>query len=481
MILCLPTGAGKTVVVSNMMQTAEAKGLSAIFFAHRQELVEQCSRKLSDLGVPHGIIAAGQRTALYHRIQVASKDTVYSRAVRRGTLELPHADLVVADEAHRSISATWAKLLKHYRDSGATVIGLTATPARGDGRGLGEFYQDIICGVTYEELIQAGYLVPTRVFAPYKPNLKGVAVTAGDYNQRQLGARMDKPGLVGDIYDTWAPLGWDRPTIAFAASIDHSHHIRDVFLSHGIKAAHLDGKTPDEERKELNRQFMSGDIQVICNVGVFTEGIDLPPASCCILARPTRSVVLFRQMCGRVMRPYPEKQDAIILDHAGAIYQHGFPGADIEWSLDPTSNVSDSIERQKQEKPERQPIVCPKCHCAFSGTSTCPSCGEMLPDKKGRDKQAQEGVLAELSKDGMYVNPEEALRKKEWNSALGVAANRNGTFRMAKKLFHQKTGQWPPDSYLPSDRESWDKKVKDVMPGYVRRKATQHCAARLFT
>jgi DNA repair protein RadD len=464
------TGFGKTVVAAHVIRSAVEKGKSVLFLAHRQELVYQCSEKLRKFEVPHGIIMAGELPTWSCSVQVASKDTLYARAFRSKKIDLPPADLVIPDEAHRSMSKTWLRLLNHYRDAGSTVIGLTATPARGDGRGLGEFYQDIVYGASYGELISLGFLVPTRVFAPYRPNLKGISITNGDYNQTELGKRMDKAVLVGDIYENWAGVAYDRPTILFASSVDHSLHCREMFRKHGVRTEHVDGKTPDDERKDIFRRFMNGDIQVLCNMGICVEGIDLPLASCCVLARPTRSIVLYKQMVGRTMRPAEGKADAIVLDHAGAVFMHGFPDYDVPWDISPQSNIKDSIEKQKKEGKVKDPIVCPKCAFAFSGSRICPACGEMLGERQGKKKAHEEGTLSELGRDGKYANPIEAQRKREWNTAVAVAANRNGTFGMAKFLFHQKTGQWPPDAYLPQDRGDWGKKVKDVYPGFLRRK-----------
>jgi DNA repair protein RadD len=467
-ILCLPTGAGKTVCIAEVIRSADAKGLKVLFLAHRQELVRQCSEKLRSFGVSHGILMAGEPQT-YSRVQVGSKDTLHARAVRSKRMELPPADIVIADECHRSLGKSWMALLGHYKDSGSTVIGLTATPVRGDGRGLGQFYQDLVVGASYQTLTSQGFLVPTRVFAPYKPNLKGVSITNGDYNQTELGGRMDKAVLIGDIHENWERVASDRPTILFASTVAHSLHCCEVFRKNGIAALHVDAKSPDTYRKEVFQRFLSGDIQVITNVGLFIEGIDLPLASCCILARPTRSLIVYKQSCGRVMRPHPGKTDAIILDHAGAIYQHGFPDGEVEWDINPEMNIREALERQKKEGKVKEAIVCPKCKCAFSGTITCPSCGSELPERKGKKKKHEEGDLAEIGKDGVYVDPKAAQRRKDWDSCLGVAANRNGTFGMAKLLFNQKTGEWPPEALLPP-REDWGKKVSDVLPGFVRKK-----------
>jgi DNA repair protein RadD len=228
---------------------------------------------------------------------------------------------------------TYRKIIDAYPD--AILLGLTATPCRGDGRGLGGIFEVIIECPQVADLIEQKYLVKTRTYAPVNPDLKGVRTVAGDYNESQLADRMDRPKLIGDIVTHWHKFGERRKTVAFAVNVAHSVHLRDEFIKSGVRAEHIDGSTPKPERDATLERLASGDIELVSNCMVLTEGWDMPEVACCILARPTRKMGLFRQMIGRILRPAPGKVDAIVLDHSGAVFRHGFVEDPVEWTLDP--------------------------------------------------------------------------------------------------------------------------------------------------
>lgn len=325
-LLQLPTGGGKTVVAAQIIHGALAKGKRVLFLAHRRELVEQPSEKLDALGVSHGIVMANHwRHRPLAPCQVASIQTLANR-----DLAFP-PDLIFIDEAHRARANTYQTILLRY--PAAIVIGLTATPVRSDGKGLGNLFETMVQGPSVADLTARGYLVPTRVFAPNKPDLRDVGKVGGDYNQRQLGRTMDKPTLTGDILSHWQRLGENRQTVGFAVSVEHSIHLRDKFREAGIAAEHLDGETPTDERAAILRRLANGETRVLWSVGVLTEGWDCPSVSCGILARPTMSEGLYLQMAGRFLRPAPGKVDALLLDHAGCTLEHGFVDDPRNWEL----------------------------------------------------------------------------------------------------------------------------------------------------
>ena len=198
----------------------------------------------------------------------------------------------------------------------------------------------MIEGPQVAELIAGGYLVRTRVYAPVDPDLRGVRTVAGDYNEGQLAERMDRPDLIGDIVTHWHKYGERRKTVAFAVNVPHSIHLRDEFVKSGVRAEHIDGSTPKPERDATLARLASGEIELVTNCMVLTEGWDMPEVGCCILARPTKKMGLYRQMIGRVLRPAPGKADAIILDHSGAVFRHGFAEDRVEWTLDPDRRAS---------------------------------------------------------------------------------------------------------------------------------------------
>jgi DNA repair protein RadD len=471
LIIQASTGSGKTVCAAELLRLANLKGTDCLFLAHRRELVHQCSLRLEEHGVTHGIIMAG-KPLTPARVQIASKDTLLARAVRRSEMELPPAGLLIVDEAHVSLGKHWLKLLGHYRD--AVIIGLTATPARSDGRGLGTVYQAMHQTVPPSQLIKEGYLVPTRVFAPYRPDLRGVRLSRGEYHQGDLAQRMDKPQLVGGVVEHWLERASDRLTFVFATNIAHSLHLRDSFQQAGVEARHIDGATPHDEREQVLAELRAGKVRVVCNVGILPEGIDVPPVSCAVLARPTRSLVLFHQIAGRIKRPFPGKKDAILLDHAGAVFLHGFPDADLVWSLDPAQRIQDAnSERQKREP---SPITCPACSHVFSGTLTCPECGHVLKKLPRDARYTSEGMGEVTAKDleRVRTNQTPEAKIRYWHVALACMANKGRTTGAAAHMYKRRFGCFPEDFLpnLPRGHE-WRLPVAQLYPQYLRQTKNQ--------
>jgi DNA repair protein RadD len=231
-----------------------------------------------------------------------------------------------------SCSASYTQLLEEYPK--AVFIGLTATPVRLDGRGLGEIYGDIVEVVPMANLIADGHLVKPRVFAPFTPDMKNVRTVKGDYDATQAAEVMNQKQITGDIIKHWQHSAAGRKTIVFASSVLHSKNIVEAFMKAGISAKHLDANTPANERDQALQDWREGKFMVLSNMGLFVEGLDVPAASCCILARPTKSVTIYLQAVGRIMRPHESKTDCIILDHAGLTYEHGFVEMPRIWRLD---------------------------------------------------------------------------------------------------------------------------------------------------
>lgn len=348
-----PTGAGKTVIAAGIVQRAVAKGKKVLFLAHRRELIYQTCAKLVDDGVLNfGVIMAGHHlNNAAAPVQVASIQTLIRR-------ELPEADLVVIDECHRANSKSYLSLLSNYPQ--AVAIGLTATPERLDGKGLDDIFHDMVVVATVPDLIAMGFLVKPVCYVGSTGDLSGVRTRRGDYDESQLAEAMDKPTLTGDIVANWLRLARGRPTAIFAASVEHAKHITAEFMAAGISAATVTGETPQNERDAIIADWRAGYIQVCVNVYIFVEGFDFPELECVVLARPTQSVSLFLQAVGRVMRPAPGKQQAIILDHAGCCQMHGQPHLHREWSLEGMRKKR-SIEAQQ---------VCQACTMVFDAIPT---------------------------------------------------------------------------------------------------------------
>lgn len=356
-LFVLPTGGGKTCVASHIIQLALVKGSRVLFVAHRMELIDQAVRTLEECGVEAiGVMRANDpRTRPEARVQVASIQTLARRAK-------PPADLVIVDEAHRSAAASY---VRNIFDSYTTVLGLTATPARQDGKPLGTLFDALVLGAKYSELLASGHIVAPKVYALPPPDLSSVKTRAGDYEQEALARAMSTDELNGQVVETWARLALGRRTVVFAVSIAHSLSLLSRFVLAGVKAEHLDGTTPEDERRGILARLASGATTVVCNVGVLCEGWDMPSCKCLVLARPTRSLVLYMQMAGRILRPF-EGLDPIILDHAGAVDAHGFPHMDRIWSL------SDRVKRAASPASAR---MCPRCGAPWpAGIPSCPAC-----------------------------------------------------------------------------------------------------------
>lgn len=303
-LLTMVTGAGKTIVAAYVVDEAVQRGERVLFLAHRQELIVQASAKLLAVGCgDHGIIKAGFPAHSHRPVQVASVQTLHARAFRSKKIELAEFDLVIIDEAHHSRAMTYQQVVDAFPN--AIIIGLTATPCRGDGLGLGNIFDDLIEGPSVEELIRDGHLVGTRVFAPCRPDLSGVHTRQGDYVVDELAAAMDQRALVGDVVQHWLQHAEDRRTVVFAVNVAHSVHLRDEFRRAGVLAEHIDGTTPLGERNAILGRLSAGGIQVVCNCMVLTEGWDQAEVSCIVLARPTKQLGMHRQMIGRVLRPAP--------------------------------------------------------------------------------------------------------------------------------------------------------------------------------
>jgi DNA repair protein RadD len=360
-ILTAPTGSGKTEIAAEIIKRAVAHHQTVLVLAHRREIIGQTSRKLYAHGIRHGIIQSGLEKLLrpFEAVQIASIQTLHARAVRSNAMPLPPANLLIIDESHHCPANTYSKIIESYPD--AVLLGLTATPCRGDGRGLGGIFSTMIECPQVATLIEQGYLVKTRIYAPVDPDLRGVHTVAGDYVENQLADRMDRAKLIGDIVTHWFKYGERRKTVVFACSVGHGVHIRDEFIRAGVRAEHLDGSTPKADRDAILARLASGDTELVANCLVLTEGFDLPDLGCCILARPTKKMGLYRQMLGRVLRPADGKPDAIVLDHSGAVFRHGLPEDHVEWSLDPDLRATAPAHQKRQSASEAKLVECTKC------------------------------------------------------------------------------------------------------------------------
>jgi DNA repair protein RadD len=447
-LLVAPTGSGKTVIAAAIMKNAASQDRRVLFLDHRRELTKQASRKLHDFGVDHGIVQAGFPARPGERVQVASIQTLHARAVQSRSIELPPADLVVVDEAHHSRAATYQRLLAVYPN--ALILGLTATPCRGDGRGLGNIFELLIECPSVTELIAGQYLVGAQVYAPVRPDLAGVHIRRGDYVESELAARMNTAQLVGDVVEHWCRLGERRPTVVFAVDVAHSVHLRNEFRRADVLAEHLDGSTPIEERDRILAQLADGTIEVVTNCSVLCEGWDQPSVSCLVLARPTKSLGLYRQMVGRCLRPAPGKTEALILDHAGATFEHGFVEDPIGWTLFEDHRVENKAHKARGTRHAPSLTTCPECSAVRFEGQPCPVCN-WRPAPKAKPVEVAEGELGWVARNRQTKADSFSFEDKQrfHRELTWIASHRNYKAGWIAHKYREKFGAWPTHSVEP--------------------------------
>ena len=426
LLLVMPTGSGKTVVFTEIARRATQKHKTVFVLVHRRELINQASNKLSIAGVQHGIIAAGF-PASTQNVQVASVQTL----VRRLNSLTSEPDLIIIDEAHHAVAGSWQKIIDRFPN--AKRIGVTATPSRLDGRGLGSYFDILVQGPSVEQLENLGFLSPHKVYAPPpKADLSNVKTRAGDYAKDQLSEIMDRPTITGDAISHYRRLADGLPAIAFCCSIKHATSVCASFKAAGYRAKLVTGNMPMEERDEAISGLADGRTQVLCSVDVVSEGTDVPAVSAAILLRPTQSEALYLQQVGRILRPQTGKI-AIVLDHVGSTIKHGFVDDVRVWSLD------SKPKRKKNDEPAPSVRQCPMCFAAFKPQPVCPCCGHEFPVKPKRQLTQREGELKEMRRQDAIERRE---KRKEQGRArtlpeLLALADRKGYKRgWAYKIFY---------------------------------------------
>lgn len=251
---------------------------------------------------------------------------------------------IVLDEAHHAPSATWAAILRDNPQ--AEILGLTATPCRQDRKPLGKFFKKLIVGPPMRELINDGYLSDYIYFHGVEPDLSKITMLAGDYDPAAAGAAAEAALLIAEPWNQWKREGLRGPSLLFAPTLKSSKRAAELFSEHGVKAAHVDYETPSRERALILEGWQNRKgVELICNVALFTEGLDCMHVDSVFLLRPTKSLALYRQMVGRGLRPSPNGRPVKIFDHAGCVSEHGFPDAEIDWSLSKMAGLAGAFNR----------------------------------------------------------------------------------------------------------------------------------------
>lgn len=392
LVMQVGTGGGKTATASVILDRARAKGYRSLFLAHLDELISDTHARLKSAGIRAGFVQAGRPSDPEAPVQVASLQTLHMRGER------PPADLVILDECHRAMGSSVRGILDSYPEG--SILGLTATPQRGDGQPLGDVFQRLICGPNNAWLTDQGYLVPCDLRAPGKPRAGRLA--------------MDPV----DAYNEYSP---GRRAIVFASNVTHA---RALVAKFGSRAALFVGDTKRAEREALRAAVKRGALDILVGVGVFVEGFDLPELETVVLARQFTVTGSFLQAIGRGLRPSKGKKTCRVLDLCGAWEIHGLPDERRIWSLD-----GEAVKRAEKLASLSR---CPECFAVFRPARTCPRCGAGL----GREARMPR-TLSRAEKLEEMSKLSQAERDLRYMTKLADLARRRQS-----NLTHQGVSQW---------------------------------------
>lgn len=431
-VLSSPTGSGKTRIASEIFSIARQRNKRVAFVVPFLSLIGQTWKAFAHAGIDEedmGVIQADHILTNWMKpVQICSIDTLARRKL------LPEVDIVIFDECHKRsvVHSRWMEQAPN-----AKFIGLSATPW---AKGMGELWDKMIIVSTPRELIEQGYLSPFRFFAPASPDLTGVKIRMGDFAEDQLAKAMNKAELVADIVTTWMKRGEGRPTFCFAVDCAHAKEIQSQFNKAGIPAGYIDAYTEVKHREAMIDQLRRGEIKIICNVGTMTTGVDAPFVSCIILARPTKSEMLYIQIIGRGLRLSEGKTDCLILDHSDTGLRLGLPD-EIEY-FDFIDAPAEAARKEKRDKEEPLPKKCPHCqYLKKPKERVCPSCG--FEAIKRSEVETVDGELIEFRKKGKPEKPTYDDKQSFWSGALFIARERGYKRGWAAHLYKQKFGVWP--------------------------------------
>ena len=424
-LLCAPCGAGKGHIAAELVSRSLAKGRRALFLAHRRELVLDLRDRIARHGIQAGVILPGEPDT-DAPAQVASIQTLARRTP-------PAADLVIADECHRATAASWRSVLDQYPR--AAVVGFSATPCRMSGAPLGDLFNELVQVTTPAALVEDGHLVPLRGWAFESPRLSDLPRTHGDFDTAALELVMGGSRILGSVVREYVERASGTQAICFCVSREHSRTLAAEFVRAGVAAEHLDGTASRNERDAAFARFRSGATRLLCNVDLFSEGVDLPNIETVILAAPTASLSRYLQRVGRGRRPLPcscgripHWRDAACVcgmpvaktfcrlhDHSAGVQTHGLPDEPRVWSLDQTVSVT----KKQLARGIGSVRTCTQCYAIFAADlGSCPSCGAVNRTRR-RLIRTEQGVavpLEQVQKRREY-GPAEYLRALEFKSA----------------------------------------------------------------
>lgn len=447
----LPTGGGKTVVFSFLAKTIAKSKKNVTIIVHRKKLVLQSSLSLAKIGVKHKVIAAKTvvRQAEEAHIRELGKSflddkstisvaSVQTLARREGLLTDCH--MMIIDECHHANIGYWRKCIEEAEK--ATIVGVTATLIRLDGKSLGDVFDVHIEGPNMSELIDRGRLCKPRVFASKEQiDLSQCRTRLGDYNSDDVALAMDKPYLIGNCVEHYKYLCDKVPAIAYCVNIAHAEHVAAEFQKSGYNSFCLTSKQSEIEQFQILDKLAKGEIHVVTSVDIISEGTDVPLVGCGISLRPTQSLSLWDQQFGRPLRTYPDSEImrqehmrklvdergqhyAFILDHAGNSHRHGLPVYGRTWSL-----KHDTSRRKSNDLKIVKVVTCPKCFNIHEPMQFCPECNHEYEVVQKKFIHAKSGELVELD-----ITPDWAGGKNLEEEKLTVLLKKASTLEQIEAI-----------------------------------------------
>lgn len=440
----LPTGGGKTFSFAKIAHGVAAKQKRVTICCHRDFLHNQICEALEHWGVSHGKLKGGSRFLTRAPVTVASVFTLVKRLAH-----YPAPDLLVVDEAHHFGSGnSWNKVAAAFPN--ARILGVTATPVRGDLIGLGDSFDEMVVGPQVLELQLQGYLTPAEVYAPANlVNLSGVKIRGGDYVASELADTMDKPTITGDAVSHYSRISPHSPAIVFCCSIQHAEDVAAAFNASGYHAGSVHGKMDQFDIDQTFLKFGRGDLEIVTACDLISEGLNIPRVETIIMLRPTKSLGLYLQMVGRGIRSYPGKLKTYVLDHCGNTGRFGFIDEIRDWKLTGT------VEKQFRAEAVPRVVTCPKCYAMFRPCAMCKICGHVFVTQ-GRTVDQVDGELQRVSAiDDVFAAAEADNRDKQFEILVRIAKDR-GMPNPEVWAYHVMAGKTAQDQA----------KRKDYVPAY---------------
>ena len=408
-LVVAPCGAGKSYIFAEMIRRTNGE---VLVLTHRQELKQQHEELLRDLGITNARVSM-----------------ILTEANRLG--KYPTPKLIITDEAHLSRSNSWVKVLEYYN---TYTVGLTATPLRLDGKPLGDIYDTLVSGVDTKWLIENNRLAPYEYFAPTLVDTTGLNSRYGDYVVSELETLMNERAIYGNVIESYKKFSDGERSICYCVSVKHAKATAEAFKTANIKAEWVSADVPMKQRQEIMEKFRSGEITVLCNVCIISEGISIDEVTCCMLLRPTESIALGLQQMMRCMRYLPGKT-AKIIDFVGNYLRVGLPDEERLWSLENPSPKKKSID----ENGDFYIRCCTECFLTFATAPKCPYCGAEYP-LHSREIQAHEEI--ELKRITLEETERIEKEKKAARIEQGKAQSFEELVRLGRSRGYKNPAYW---------------------------------------